>query len=118
MTPEEVAMSLKLMQSAWGPRFPVESYTAHVWAEACHGIDGQDALTAAKRLIKSEDFPPSIARFIEECKLVKRNHGPALTAGAADAPMTSDAWMTHVNAARAELVAAEERMAARKLADG
>jgi hypothetical protein len=80
MTPSEMAIVLKLFKIAW-PVMPVEDYTAHVWAEACHGLDGQDAVIAGKRLVKSEERPPSIARFIEEAKLVARNRQERLEAG-------------------------------------
>lgn len=80
MTPEETVMVLKLFETAWD-FFKVDQYTPHVWAEACDGITGEDALTAAKRLIRSEDRPPSIARFREECKLVTRNRQATLPPG-------------------------------------
>jgi hypothetical protein len=89
MTPEEVAGCLARMNAAW-PWAELNELTFDVWAEAMTGVDGQDAVTAARRLVTSEERPPSIARFLEECRLVKRNRGPALMPGHVEPALTKD----------------------------
>lgn len=81
MTPQTVAFVLKLFQQSWQGLFKVESYTAHIWAEASVAIGDEDGMAAARRLVLALDRPPSIARFREECALVKRNNTPVLPPG-------------------------------------
>jgi hypothetical protein len=67
---DETARVLVLFESAWPTRFEVADYTAHVWAEATRGITGDVGLDAARRLVLTEDWPPTIARFRDECAAV------------------------------------------------
>lgn len=67
MNTDEMAMVLGLFESAWPQRFEIADYTAHVWAEATSDVAGDVGLDAARRLVLTLEWPPTIARFRDEC---------------------------------------------------
>lgn len=79
MTPLEAAQVLAFFAAAW-PWADVDEYTADVWADALADVDARDAQDAARRLVVSENRPPSIARFRAEAAKVARDRTPALQA--------------------------------------
>jgi hypothetical protein len=79
VTPEEIASVLAYFSEAW-PWAELGDHAVEVWADAVIGVDGQRALTAARRLVRSEERPPSIKRFLDECKIIEREQAPAIGA--------------------------------------
>lgn len=63
MTPVEVVGLLDVVAQAW-PWVSIGDRTAEVWADALHGVDGQDAFTAVKRIIRTDERPPTVARLL------------------------------------------------------
>ena len=81
MTPVETARVVAYMAEAW-PWAGLGDHTTEIWADACPGIEPGVGQTAARRLVKTEDRPPSIARFLTECRLIAReNAQPMIAAG-------------------------------------
>lgn len=104
MTPAETLSVLAYFTAAW-PWATVGEHTAEVWAEALTGVDAEHAHTAARRLARTEERPPSIARFRAEVDKLDRDKQPALTAGGSR-PMTYDESASVARAIRAGLTAA------------
>ena len=94
---------LAYFAEAW-PWAELGEHTAEVWADALVGVDGQQAHSAARRLVRSEERPPSIRRFIDECKLVAREQRPALQAPTSSATDRRQA-ARRIGAIRAEFAA-------------
>jgi len=67
VNPIEAGQILSYFTEAW-PTMNVGEDTAVVWADALRGIDAQDAHTAARRLVQSDERPPSIARLIQAAR--------------------------------------------------
>jgi hypothetical protein len=76
----DTAQILAYFAVAW-PYFQIEEQTADVWQEQAANVDRITAALAAKRLAAREERPPSIARFLEECRLVTRNSQERLEPG-------------------------------------
>lgn len=77
MIPAEVEPVLTYFTEAW-PWAEVGEMTFDVWAEQLMGVDAQDAHTAARKCVRTLDRPPSVARFLQECRNVQRSHIPEL----------------------------------------
>lgn len=107
MTPREAASVLAYFTAAW-PWATVADQTAEVWAEHLTGVDTQDAHSAARRLVDQLDAPPSIARFLEECRAVKRNRGPQLEPGRQEPYLSRDEALERIRALRRGLKVASE----------
>jgi hypothetical protein len=80
VNPREVAGLLAYVSDAWSVT-GVGQNTTEIWAEACADVELEDARAAVRRLRDTLDKPPSIARFLEECKVVKRNRQPRIEPG-------------------------------------
>lgn len=80
MTPLEVVQILDYFQNAW-PWVTLADHSAEVWADALADVDGPVGQKAARRLVQSEDRPPSIKRFVDEARKLTRDALPALPAG-------------------------------------
>lgn len=80
MNPRQVAGLLSVMADTFSSFSPGE-HTAEIWAESLSTVDLEDGRAAIRRLATQLDFAPSIARFLEECRLVKRNRQPAIQPG-------------------------------------
>lgn len=89
MTPFEASSILAYLVEAW-PSMEVGEHTAEVWADALSGVDTQHAHTAARKLVKSEQWPPSVARFLEVAREVKRAEDTDRQARALGPPPTTD----------------------------
>jgi hypothetical protein len=80
MTPQTVAGVLAYFTAAWPWLDPGES-TEAVWCEALARFHDDIAIIAMKRLVQSEDKPPSIRRFSDECAKVQRDRAPQIGPG-------------------------------------
>ena len=79
MTPEETASILGRFAANWS-WYEVTEATTLLWADHLAGVDGQDAHTAARRIVDTMDRPPSVAAFLSHVKAVSRERRPALPA--------------------------------------
>lgn len=99
MIPREVAGLLAFIADAWSiTGLGVNS--TEIWAESCATVDVDDARVAIRRLAKSEERPPSIARFLEECRLVRRNDAPMIGPGPEEQTVTRDEASRRIAAIR------------------
>lgn len=81
MTPELAAGILGYASGVW-PSVAMGEAVVVSWADATPEVDPTTAHTAMRRLARSEDRMPSIARFLTECRLIQReNMQPAIAAG-------------------------------------
>lgn len=81
MNAVETTSIVAYMAEAW-PWAELGEHTAEVWADSCPQIEHRVAAQAMRRLVKSEDRPPSVARFLTECRLIAReNAQPVIAAG-------------------------------------
>ena len=80
MTPTAVAGMLAYWAQAW-PWIEPGAGMAQVWCEAVEQIPDDIGVVAMKRLVQSEDRPPSVKRFTDECKKLIRDRQPALKPG-------------------------------------
>lgn len=110
MSPEETASVLGYFAAAW-PWFEVTEGTTLVWAEHLAGVDGQDAHTAARRIVRSLDRPPPLSAFLAHVKAVSRERRPALPAPSREVLPTGQ------SARVAGIIAAGMRAAARNVPD-
>jgi hypothetical protein len=62
MTPQDTAAILGILSAAW-PNQTITAQTAAVWRDMLTDLDPDDAMHAARALIKQEHWFPSIARF-------------------------------------------------------
>ena len=108
MTPLETVQVLDYFQNAW-PWVTLGDHSAEVWAEAAIDVDVTIGQKAAKRLVQSEDRPPSINRFLLECKKLTRDAQPALTAGPVLGTVTRSA-AHRIRAIRLGMVAAAKEV--------
>lgn len=67
MNVHEVAGLLAYFGSAW-PKMELPDDTADIWARELEDVNVDVARAAAKRLVRSSTFFPSIAEFFEACK--------------------------------------------------
>lgn len=67
MTKNEAATILGYFAAAY-PNATVTEETAYVWGDMLREIDPLDGLEAARRLMKSSKFFPSVAEFLEAVK--------------------------------------------------
>lgn len=80
MSPKMVTHVLAYFTAGWDWFDPGEAAEA-VWIEALADTNDDSALIAAKRLVKIEERPPSIARFLAECRKVSRELRPQIRPG-------------------------------------
>lgn len=71
MKPTETAAILAMFASSY-PAATVTEQTATVWADLLEDVNPDDGLAAAKALIKSSKFFPSIAEFREASRSARR----------------------------------------------
>ena len=69
MNVRETAAVLAVITVAW-PWAELDEHSLDVWADALADLDPETALEAAKRLVRSESRPPSIARLREQAAAV------------------------------------------------
>lgn len=69
MNIHETAGLLAYFGSAW-PRMELPDDTADIWARELADTNADDARDAAKNLVRSSKFFPSIAEFLDECRMV------------------------------------------------
>lgn len=67
MNIEETAAVIAYFGAAW-PTFDPSDDTIDVWVAELGDIDPRDALEAMRSLVRTSDFPPSIAKFRAECQ--------------------------------------------------
>ncbi len=81
MTPELAAGVLGYASSVW-PSVAMGESVVVAWADATPDLDSTVAHAAMRRLARSEDRMPSIARFMAECRLIARElTQPAIATG-------------------------------------
>lgn len=72
------------------PNFDPSDDTVDVWVAEVEDIDARDAADAMRNLVRTCEFPPTIAKFRAECKrlaFVRDNrYRPALTSGPMEWP--------------------------------
>jgi hypothetical protein len=68
VTREECAAVLGYLSAAF-PQVTVAPQTVAVWADQVGGQEGVDAHAAARRVVRSNKWFPSIAEFLEACRL-------------------------------------------------
>lgn len=73
MTPEQAGQVLAYCVEAW-PAMTIGNDTALVWADALRNIDAQDAHDAVRRLVTTDERPPSIARVTAAARGIARGH--------------------------------------------
>jgi hypothetical protein len=71
MTGDETMKMLRFMASAW-PNFTLPPQTAVTWAGQMQSISYAEAMEAATQLQRTEDWFPTMARFIEVVQAVRR----------------------------------------------
>lgn len=79
MNTQEIAATLAMFSAAY-PGAPVTEQTSLVWAENLIGVEPADGLAAARSLIRSSKFFPSIAEFVEQARAEKRARLPVTRA--------------------------------------
>jgi hypothetical protein len=67
MNRNEATTVLGALAAAW-PNTTVSEQTALVWMDSLSDIDADDAMTAARRLIRKQHWFPSIHQFITEAE--------------------------------------------------
>lgn len=81
MNPIVAGRVVAAMVNVW-PSMTVAEQTVEAWSVTTPEISEDTALTAVRRLAKTEDFAPSIARFLAECRLIERERAtPYLALG-------------------------------------
>lgn len=71
MNPVIAASVVKIITEAW-PYAEATDNAVELWSDACPEIEQATAADAMRRLVRSEERPPSIARFLAECRLINR----------------------------------------------
>lgn len=64
MNAQEIAAVLGMFQAAY-PNAVITEQTAFIWARELVGVDRRDGEEAARTLVRTLKFPPSLAEFIE-----------------------------------------------------
>lgn len=81
MNSTETAVVVAYMAEAW-PWAEWGDHAVELWADACPTVEQRTAAEAARRLVRSEERPPSVARFLQECRLIAREQAqPAIATG-------------------------------------
>lgn len=81
MNPTVAARTVAQMASIW-PHAAIADHTVEAWADATPEVEPQIAADAMRRLALTENYPPSIARFMAEVRLIAREHAqPAIATG-------------------------------------
>lgn len=65
MNRNETADVLEMFVAAW-PQMQPTTRAAELWAEMLEDVETTEGLAAAKRLIRTRKYPPSIAEFLDE----------------------------------------------------
>lgn len=79
MTPEQVSALFGYFGAAW-PNAKVDERTPQVWIEQLEPIDADDGREAAKRLVRSCQWFPSVAEFLDVAAEVKAGREPVMQA--------------------------------------
>lgn len=80
MNPQETAAVLAYFASAW-PRFDMTEETVKVWIVECKDVNPDDGQRAMRQLVRTQDFPPPIAKFLEAAAVARQHRtteAPAL----------------------------------------
>lgn len=85
MNVHEAAAVLAYMGSAW-PKWDMTDDNADVWATELAGCHVDVAREAARNLIQTSKFAPSIAEFLEECRRIRTARSIAKPLPAISAP--------------------------------
>lgn len=103
MTPDQAAQILAYCAQNW-PTMTVGDHTADVWAEAMATVDASHAQEAVRRLVQTDEYPPTVARIISAARGIGRGHDEhrALPAPQGDARRSARA-MAALNALYAQM---------------
>lgn len=103
MTPEQAGQILAYCAQNW-PTMTVGEHTADVWAEALTTTDAACAQTAVRRLVQTDEYPPTVAQIISAARGVARGHDEyrAITSGRVDRTRAAKA-VAALNALYAQL---------------
>lgn len=71
MNPLETAAAVAYMQSCWPSATVSEDMTA-VWAEQLTRVDPEDGLAAARTLMRSSKWFPSLSEFLDQTRVEAR----------------------------------------------
>lgn len=83
MTPELAAGVLAYAASVW-THADLPPTAVHAWSDATPEVDSTTAHGAMRRLARSEEFMPTIARFLTEVRLIEREKAtPFMAIGSA-----------------------------------
>jgi len=77
--PQTAAAVVKAITEAW-PYVETSPDAVVVWADAAPHVEHATAGVAIRRLVRTEERPPSIARFLAECRLIEREKATPYTA--------------------------------------
>lgn len=81
MTPMTAGRVVAAMANIW-PSMTVADQTVEAWAACTPELDEQVCLDAVRRLAQSDDFPPSIHRFMQTVRSLTRQAAqPAIATG-------------------------------------
>lgn len=73
MNREQAAQILAYCAQSW-PTMSVGEHTVDVWAEALAMTAAHDAQTAVRQLVKTDDYPPTVARIISAARGIAKGH--------------------------------------------
>lgn len=82
MNPQDTIAVVAYFGAAW-PTFDPSDDTVDVWVAELADVDPADARDAMRQVVRTSDFPPSIAKFRAECKAIalQRQQRTARAAG-------------------------------------
>lgn len=105
MTPTEAAQILAVCAQAWPTmQDRIDEHTTGVWAEALATTDAGCAQDAVRRLIQTDEYPPTVSRIITAARGVAQGRGtqPALPSPQPDRGRSAQA-MRALNALYAQM---------------
>lgn len=73
MTPDQAARVLAYCAQNW-PTMTVGDHTADVWAAALATVDAKHAQEAVRRLVQTDEYPPTVARIISAARGIGKGH--------------------------------------------
>ena len=66
----DIAMAVRMLEAGWGARFTPE--TASLYLDGLADLDAAATVQAVRRLLRSEEFRPSVARVRREVEAADR----------------------------------------------
>lgn len=75
MRPDLAAGLVAYTVQVW-PRTEIGEHTVEAWADATGDLDPTSAHTAMRRIAATDEWPPSIARFMAVYRLIEREATP------------------------------------------